>query len=227
MTTIQATREAPAQHHAAAAADHRRPLTPAQLASAIRLGAIVVDARDADRFDQGHLPGAINIPWPAAEEAHAMLPANARIAVIGEHRAAALAAADRLNRHGCGQVLGMLEGGIDRWRSAGYPLRAGQAIGAARAARELAGGGVALIDVRPLADWIRGHVRGSVSMPLETLLGDRPRVPAMPMLVACANGERAAVAASALRAGGHSMVWRVSGCGTPELLRAGAVAGSL
>src|SRR6185503_5894247 len=73
-----------------------------------------------------------------------------------------------------------------------------------------------LVDVRDDAEWRGGHVPGSIHLPLARLR--EAELPAGPLAVACAAGNRAAFAASWLRRGGHD-ARRVSGGGIPDLPR--------
>jgi rhodanese-related sulfurtransferase len=172
---------------------------PAALCQAIERGALVLDERDPTQFDRGHLPGSLNLPPSLAAGGLRALLADRVDAVVDETVAAAWPLDAR--------------------------LRTSQALDPQRAARELSSGGVALVDVRPRVDWLESQVPGSLNVPLRLLLhGGRP-LPALPLLVAGADADEAALAASAIRAAGHPMVWRVAGGGTPVVIRTGVVPG--
>ena len=72
--------------------------------------------------------------------------------------------------------------------------------------------------VRDDDDWVRGHVPGSLHIPLRSVAAASALLPRTPILVACADGSRAATAASMLRGAGHANIWRVAGAGVPYLL---------
>ena len=196
-----------------------RSLQPRELADHITHGTLVIDLRDPDTFDAGHVPGALNLP-ATLDLAAALAPlAGGPLALVAD-TAGQHATADALARSR--PLLGTLSG-VDDWARAGLPLRTAQSLDPARAARQLAGGGVALIDVRSRADWLSDQVPGSLNVPLPLLLRRRRPLPALPLLVAGDDAGQAALAASAIRAAGHPMVWRVGDGGTAALIRCGVV----
>jgi rhodanese-related sulfurtransferase len=91
---------------------------------------LVVDVREPNEFDQGHLPGAINVPRgmlelradPESPVAHPRLSANkdARVIVycLKAPGARCVLAAETLGRMGYSNVVAM-QGGLEEWRAAG------------------------------------------------------------------------------------------------------------
>ena len=65
---------------------------------------------------------------------------------------------------------------------------------------------------------MRGHVPGSLHVPLRSVVAAAPLLPQTPVVVACTDGRRAATAASILRRRGHANIWRVADGGLPYLL---------
>jgi rhodanese-related sulfurtransferase len=92
-----------------------------------RPGVTFVDVRDPDRYDAGHLPGAVNLPFDAAVEmvaAHNLpFPANDQVVVYCDSEACQLSTllASMLVRADCVRV-GVLEGGWPAWHAAGLPI---------------------------------------------------------------------------------------------------------
>jgi rhodanese-related sulfurtransferase len=85
-------------------------------------------------------------------------------------------------------------------------------VGPAAAAEELAAGTAVLVDVRQSAEWEHGHIEGSVATPrgLLEFIADpaSPRHkaemdPGKRMIVVCASGARAALAAATLQDMGY------------------------
>lgn len=77
-------------------------------------------------------------------------------------------------------------------------------VDAATVAERLADRSVLVIDVRQPAEWRRGHIRGSLNLPLTHLASDLHRVPNdKPVVTVCATGHRSALAARALQHAGH------------------------
>ena len=63
-----------------------------------------------------------------------------------------------------------------------------------------------MLDVRQAAEWRRGHIRGSVNVPLTQLKRKLETLPRDHTIVAvCASGHRSAAAARALRRAGYTV----------------------
>jgi rhodanese-related sulfurtransferase len=115
-------------------------------------------------------------------------------------------------------VLGILAGGVEAYAGAGFEVASQRAVPAERVVEDLELGGAVLVDVRDDEDWVRGHVPGSLHIPLRSVAAASALLPRTPILVACADGSRAATAASMLRRTGHADIWRIAGAGVPYLL---------
>ena len=77
-------------------------------------------------------------------------------------------------------------------------------VDAAAVAERLADRGVAVIDVRQPAEWRRGHIRGSLNLPLTQLASRLHRLPNDKTIVTvCASGHRSALAAHTLKRAGY------------------------
>ena len=118
------------------------------------------------------MPGSVNVPMAGGE-----LPSRALAAVGREPRAIAVAGSDVeslnlalvLERAGCGGVGGILAGGVDAYRAAGYAVGRQHAVTAERVVDDLALGGAVLVDARDDEDWVRRHVPGSLHIPLRSV----------------------------------------------------------
>lgn len=87
---------------------------------------------------------------------------------------------------------------------------------------------VQLVDVREQHEWDRGHIEGSIHIPLQSLLAGRAEGldPAKPVVTVCHSGARSEVAAMMLKARGHDahnlqggvVAWDAEGLGlvTPD-----------
>ena len=77
-------------------------------------------------------------------------------------------------------------------------------VDASSVGERLANRSVLVVDVRQPAEWRRGHIRGSINLPL-TQLGSRLyRLPNDKTIVTvCASGHRSAVAARTLQQAGY------------------------
>ena len=112
----------------------------------------------------------------------------------------------------------ILAGAVDAYRSAGYAVGRRHALAAERVVDDLELGGAVLVDARDDEDWVRGHVPGSLHIPLRSVAAAAALLPQTPVVVVCTDGRRAATAASMLRRCGHANVWRVAGGGLRYLL---------
>lgn len=83
----------------------------------------VVDVRTKAAFDQVHVPGALHIPLVEIEDRVGELDGNHTIVFycISPNRAMSLSAAMTLYQAGFTKIA-VLEGGLQSWYSAGYPI---------------------------------------------------------------------------------------------------------
>jgi hydroxyacylglutathione hydrolase len=195
--------------------------TPGDVHRALAGGALVIDGRSPEAYDACHLPGSVNVPMQGGELASRLRTAVGRnpwaIAVAGSDDES-LSLAVMLERIGCPRGGGIVAGGVDAYRAAGYPVGHQYALTADRVVADLELGGAVLVDARDDEDWVRGHVPGSLHVPLRSAAAAAPLLPQTPVVVACTDGRRAATAATILRRGGHANIWRLAGGGLPYLL---------
>lgn len=105
----------------------RRPHAPevdtAELASALDEGAVLVDVRMVDEYEEMHVPGARLIPLPELAGRTDEVPGGQRVYVICGSGSRSLAAAEALNRAGWDTV--SVAGGTRAWAAEGRPVRTG------------------------------------------------------------------------------------------------------
>lgn len=194
-----------------------RVLEAAELRELLSAEVTVLDARDPEQFDGGHIAAAVNLPVSApavgTRAGWALRPeAPLIIAAREEHEAEAMKRA--LHAVGLWNILGLA---LD-WD--GLPIVHERSWSLPELATGLREHTVTLVDVREELEWREGHVEGSVHMPLIRLGSARDaQVPRedCTIAVACAAGVRAAFAASLLRRAGWSDVVRVDGGGVGGL----------
>jgi rhodanese-related sulfurtransferase len=102
---------------------------------------VVVDTRDGDRFEKGHLDGAVSLPsgesaraahsqeYASAVEAAAGGRDRALILYCGEGNRSARTADALRNQHGFENVVSIV-GGVKLWHDLGYPIEGELAAGA-------------------------------------------------------------------------------------------------
>jgi rhodanese-related sulfurtransferase len=98
-----------------------------------------------------------------------------------------------------------LRGGIEAWAEAGLPVATTAHAGPDRI------DGHRILDVRQAAEYAAGHIQGAVHIELGNLATRGDAVPAGPVAVMCAHGERAMTAASILQRRGRHDILAVTG----------------
>jgi len=178
-------------------------------------GHVVVDLRDQLAFGGGHVPGALGIgvegslsTWTAW-----VVPYETPILLVAESPGDVEPAVRALVRVGLDDVRGSLEGGMEAWREAGFPIETVEQVDVRELRRRLAsGGGPALLDVRGDGEWEGGHIESAVHVMggfLEDRLDEVPRGDGV--AVVCGSGYRSTVAASVLKRNGFDKVLNVTG----------------
>ena len=97
-----------------------RSLTPEDAAAAIDAGATVVDVRDADEYEAGHIAGATHIPFENLQAEAAALDQGERLILYCRTGDRSGAAVDAFAASGYDAV--NIEGGLEAWAEAGQPL---------------------------------------------------------------------------------------------------------
>jgi hydroxyacylglutathione hydrolase len=198
------------------------PLAPRQVEQARVGGAMLVDVRTDQQFDDAHIPDAVSIPmlnagfgsklaWLADREQEIVF--VGRDDEDGRH-AGRLAVAVGIRR-----LAGFLGGGMTSWRQEKRPVaRIDRLPLAELASRD----GVQILDVRERSEWDEGHIPGSTFVPWHDIDGLPEGLdPDRPIAVVCASGQRAAVAASLVARAGASKVVHVIEGGVPAWGRLG------
>jgi hydroxyacylglutathione hydrolase len=198
------------------------PLAPRQVEHKRLDGALLVDVRTDQQFDDAHIEGAISNPmfragfgtklaWLADREQE--------VVFIGRddedgQRAGRLAVAVGIRKLG-----GYLHGGMTSWRQEKRPVARIERMPVERFAERIRSGDeLQVLDVRDAKEWDAGHLPGAVLRTWHdiTALPDGLD-PERPVAVICASGQRAGTAASLVqRFGAHAVIHVVDG-GVPTL----------
>ena len=196
-------------------------LSPKEVQSQLRAGAVALDVRGAAGFGTAHLPGALNIGLSGqfASWAVALIPVDRQIVVVADDRAGAEEAVLRLARVGMEHVAGYLDGGIAAWDAAGLPLSSLPQMPVEELRAQIEEGApLAILDVRRPGEYTGGHVPGALSTPLDRLA---PALdPSRRVAVLCQSGYRSSAACSLLAARGFVALYNVTG-GTAAWIAAG------
>jgi len=210
-------------------------LSPHEVEELVERGAVVIDGRTNEQFDEAHIAGALSTSaydTGFATKVSRVAPQGTDIVVVAasdgdERRAAMLLASVGL------PVRGFLEGGMTAWRTEERPVHRIELIDPEELAARMDSEDPPLIlDVRNDAEWADEHIPGSVHIPYGDLGGRLDELPReRPIATICRGGKRSGLAASILQREGFEGVvhvgrgvgaWRKAG----HPVEAGVAAGS-
>jgi hydroxyacylglutathione hydrolase len=201
-------------------------LTPQQVSELHDQGHVLLDVRSAADFGAGHVPCSVNIGLGGqfAMWAGSLIPLNSAIVIIADTQAQVDESVVRLARVGIENVKGYLEGGVENWRHAGFPVDSIPQVSVNELKEKLATtADLQVVDVRRPAEYGNGHVPRALNAPLATLDHTAAQLPFAkdkPTAVICAGGYRSSAAASLLEKFGFTNLLNVSG-GTGAWINAG------
>ncbi|HEY1286149.1 MAG TPA: rhodanese-like domain-containing protein, partial [Solirubrobacterales bacterium] len=200
------------------------PLAPRAVEAGIAEGALLVDARTNEQFDEAHVPGALSASayeTGFATKVAKVVPPDVELIVIAASDGYELEAAELLASVGL-RVRGYLEGGMTAWRSEGRPVQRIELIDPDELAERLAGDGLLVLDVRDEDEYAEAHIPGSVNLPYGELPERRDELPRDRAIAAiCSGGKRSGLAASILQREGFEEVLHVADGGVGTWRRAG------
>ena len=197
--------------------DHRlsqpeiRDVPPTEAQRMVETGALLIDVRELDEYQQVRIPGSEFRPLSNINGWYQGLPTDTPVVLYcnsGSRSAQATAALT--HQAGFTNIVNM-EGGIVEWYEQGLPVTtepvetSGYGLPFTemepdRAAKEIENGELRwIVDVRPEVQFLTGHVPGANNIPLEQLpmrYSELPR--AEPVLVTCDRGEVSELAARLL-----------------------------
>ena len=90
---------------------------------ATRNGALIVDVRAPDEWDEGHIPGALNLPLVSLQSRLTELPRGREIVVHCQGSGRAAIAASIMQKNG--QIVFSVPSGYDAWKRSGHPIERG------------------------------------------------------------------------------------------------------
>jgi glyoxylase-like metal-dependent hydrolase (beta-lactamase superfamily II)/rhodanese-related sulfurtransferase len=189
-------------------------LTPHGFEAAIAAGALAVDSRTNEQFDEAHIPGAISASGydtGFATKVAQVVPVDAELLVVAASDGNELEAAELLAAVGL-RVRGFLGGGMTAWRAEDRPVERIEAIDLAELTRRIeSGDGLQVLDVRNAAEFESAHIPGSLHIPFGQLRGRIGEIPReRPVATICKAGKRSGLAASILQREGFEGVIHVS-----------------
>jgi glyoxylase-like metal-dependent hydrolase (beta-lactamase superfamily II)/rhodanese-related sulfurtransferase len=193
------------------------PLSSRQVEERRAAGALIVDVRTHEQFDDAHIPGSIcvsalhagfgtKLAWVGADAGE--------LVFVGRDDHDAHVAAQLSAAIGIGAPAGFLSGGMTSWRLDRRDVARIARVDVPELRERMEeDGDVQVLDVRERSEWEDGHIPGSVHRPyhdLDELPGDLD--PARPIAVICGSGQRSAVGASLIqRLGARDVIHVVDG----------------
>jgi rhodanese-related sulfurtransferase len=200
------------------------PLAPRAVEVGIAEGALLVDARTNEQFDEAHIPGAISASayeTGFATKVAKVVPVEVELIVVAASDGYELEAAELLASVGL-RVRGYLEGGMTAWRSEGRPVRRIELIDPDELAERLDHDDLLVLDVRDDDEWAEAHIPGSVHLPYGELPERQSELPRDRAIAAiCSGGKRSGLAASILQREGFERVVHVANGGVGTWRRSG------
>jgi hydroxyacylglutathione hydrolase len=189
------------------------PLTPHEVEEAVAAGAVVIDGRTNEEFDEAHIAGALSTSaydTGFATKVSRVAPGGAEIIVVAASDGDERQAAELLAAVGM-RVRGFLAGGMTAWRTEERPVRKIELIDPEELAVRAAGAEPPLVlDVRNDAEYAGEHIPGSLHIPYGDLAGRFEELPRdRPIAAICRGGKRSGLAASILQRQGFPEVVHV------------------
>ncbi len=86
----------------------------------------VLDVRERDEWDEGHIPGSVNTPYHDLDSLPEGIDAERPVAVLCASGQRAAVGASLAKRHGAVEVLHVVDGGVPRWERSGWPIEQGE-----------------------------------------------------------------------------------------------------
>lgn len=198
-------------------------LSPQRIDELLRVGVPLLDGRSRRDFASEHVPGALNIELDESFGIYAgwLLPFNAPLALLTEDADGRREAVTQLIRIGFEQTQGYLDGGVDAWKTAGYPVEAFERIRVDELHHRLdSAEPPAVLDVRDETEWRDGHIPGAQHLHVADLPRHLQETPLdRPIAVICHSGYRAALGASLIAASGRQAI--AVGGGVPRWIANG------
>ncbi|MGE5408985.1 MAG: MBL fold metallo-hydrolase [Syntrophothermus sp.] len=190
-----------------------QPMTPHEVEAAVANGAVVIDGRTNEEFDESHIVGALSASaydTGFATKVSRVAPEGADVIVVAASDYDERHAAELLASVGM-RVRGFLEGGMTAWREEDRPVRRIELIDPDELAARVAGPEPPLIlDVRNASEYADEHIPGSLHIPYGDLAGRCDELPRdRPIAAICRGGKRSGLAASILQREGFGDVVHV------------------
>lgn len=192
-----------------------RAMSPDDIEEEMRQGAILLDTRKPQEFNQAFIPGSLYIGLDgsfAVWVGTLIKDLQQKIIVLADEGRESEAVL-RLARVGYDNSIGYVDGGIDTWIKAGKPVDSITSISAEELQNAINAGKVEeLLDVRKPSEYDAEHVETATNFPLDFIndhLNDLAKDKTYH--IHCAGGYRSMIAASILRQQGYKNLIDIKG----------------
>ena len=194
---------------------NKQPLGLSEMKKELSTGALILDCRTRESFEEGFIPGSIFISLtdvPFAVWVGTLLKPDDRLVLVtepGKEEEAVL----RLARVGYENVAGYLEGGINTWKAQNHDLGEYRKIPGKGIVDLLKGGdNHNVLDVRKKTEWAEGTAQQATLIELSKL-SDNINIleKSQTWYVHCKGGPRARIAYSMMKRAGFDDVYVVEG----------------
>ncbi len=194
-----------------------QPMSPHEVEECVAGGAVVIDGRTNEQFDEAHIAGALSASsydTGFATKVSRVAPEGADVIVVAASSGDERAAAELLAAVGM-RVRGFLEGGMTAWRVEERPVERIELIDPGELATRAAGPEPPLVlDVRNASEYAGEHIPGSLHIPYGDLAGRFDEIPRERQIATiCRGGKRSGLAASILQREGFDVVHVGQGVG--------------
>ena len=179
-------------------------LTPTQVRNALDGGVLLIDLRPHGEFATAYIPGSINLMFSRKslpERLATAIPPGLKILLLSGDPTEAGAAAEALKEVSRNPLQGIVAGGIEAWRAAGFPLISLSRVQISDLRDRLKSrqDDLLLIDVRESFEWELGYIEGSLLIPLGEIWQRAAEIdPDREAILICEEGIRSSTAASLL-----------------------------
>jgi len=191
-----------------------RAITPAALKAMLDDGEIVLDVRTGDEFAAAHVPGSVNIALSGqfATWAATVLGLSSHPVLIAGSNEQLEEARIRLARVGIEAMDGYLQGGVEAWKQAGFPVASLSQMTVSELNARLPSGEMQVLDVRRAPEWETAHIENATWWPLDNFKIAPPEMDHNAAIaVHCKSGYRSMIACSLLQRAGFGNVTNVVG----------------
>jgi len=181
--------------------------------SKMKAGAVIIDTRIPDVFEQGFIRGSLNfgLNGQYAIWAATLLDLHTPLLIVAENGKEA-ESIERLTRVGFDNILGYINGGFETWLNAEKRYDMVISVDAEEFELDAKHTDISIIDVRKSGEWNDGHLKKALHFPLDNLTKDYEKLDKeKEYLIHCAGGYRSMIAASYLKSKGFERVKNVSG----------------